>query len=164
MKMYDLYVVLVDRRRQFEAQFFVPFDCLVALSTLSNTCFSRFLCLRQLYHARGVIIITIGICFGLYLRLISGALCMVFLCRVTYVVQGSHAFAMFALCEWVWLRAHINMTTFTQFAQNCNIFGGLLALYGSAMHIATVQPYLQTSFPALQCCTLKSLLFSVQHR
>ena len=40
---------------------------------------------------------------------------------------------------------------------NCNI-GILLALYGSTVHVATLQPYPQAQFSALQCCTLKSLL------
>ena len=35
-----------------------------------------------------------------------------------------------ALLEWAWPHAHINMTTFTIFAQKCNT-GCLLALYGS---------------------------------
>ena len=55
-------------------------------------------------------------------------------------VQGSHAFAMFythALREWAWSRVHTNVTTFTRFAQNCNV-GSLLALCGSAMHVATL--------------------------
>ena len=50
--------------------------------------------------------------------------------------KGSHAFAIFsahALREWVLLLVHINVMTFTQFAQNCNV-GSLLALYGS-MHV-----------------------------
>ena len=67
------------------------------------------------------------------------------------------------LCEWAWLRPyiHINVTTFTRFVQNCNnIIGGLLALYGSTMHVATLYPYPKPSFPALQCCTLK-VCFSV---
>ena len=36
-------------------------------------------------------------------------------------------------------------------------------MYGSLMNVATLQPYPQALFPALQCCTLKSLLFSVEH-
>ena len=36
-----------------------------------------------------------------------------------------------------YVSAHMNMTSFTRFAQNCNI-GNLLALYGSVMHVATL--------------------------
>ena len=39
--------------------------------------------------------------------------------RIYMFVKGSHAFAMFyahVLCEWVWPRAQINVTTFTRFA------------------------------------------------
>ena len=55
-------------------------------------------------------------------------------------VWGNHAFAMVyphMLREWAWLRAHINVMTITQFVQKCNV-GGLLALYGSTMHVATL--------------------------
>ena len=74
-------------------------------------------------------------------------------------------FAMFStpvLREWAWPRAHMNVTTFTQFAQN-GWKGCLLALYDSTMHVATLKAYPQAEFLALQCCTLKSLLLSVQH-
>ena len=39
----------------------------------------------------------------------------------------------------------------------CGVQVGLqYALYGSTMHVATLQPYPQASFLALQCCTLKA--------
>ena len=53
----------------------------------------------------------------------------------------------------------MNVTTFTQFAQNCNI-GSLVALYGSAMHVAlspgTVLSFavLHTKKLAFQCAML----------
>ena len=59
-------------------------------------------------------------------------------------VYGSHALAMFSAHA---LRdgrghAHINVTTFTRFAHNCNVGQSLFALYGSTMQVATLQPYL----------------------
>ena len=40
------------------------------------------------------------------------------------------------------LHAHITLMTFTRLTQN-SIVGSILALYGSAMHIATLMPYFQ---------------------
>ena len=57
------------------------------------------------------------------------------------IVQGSHTFAMFYVHarvkngEYRIARAHITLTTFTQFAQN-SIVVSILALYGSIMHVA----------------------------
>lgn len=54
--------------------------------------------------------------------------------------------------------AQVNVMNFTQFSPNCNR-KSLVALYGSMMQVA----WPQVKFPALQCCTVKRLLFSVQH-
>ena len=40
------------------------------------------------------------------------------------------------------MHAHITLTTFTLFAQNCTV-GCVLVLYGPTMHVATLRPYLQ---------------------
>ena len=61
-----------------------------------------------------------------------------------------------------WTHAHINVTLFTRIARNCNR-GCLLGLQGPTAHVASLQPYPQASFPNLQCCSLKGLLFSEQH-
>ena len=57
-------------------------------------------------------------------------------------VYTSHKFAMFlpTHCMSGHGYAHINVTTYTLFAQNGNIIiiGSFLALYGSAMHVATL--------------------------
>ena len=64
-------------------------------------------------------------------------------------------FSAHTLHEWAWPCVHMDVTTFTWFAQNCNITGSLVELHGSAMHVALSLG----EIPSLQCCTLKSLLY-----
>ena len=71
-------------------------------------------------------------------------------------VYGSHTFAMFMPMHYVMgmaMRAHKRDNHY----QNLNC-GYLLALYGLDY---TLWPYLQATFTAFQCNTLKSLFFSV---
>ena len=67
-----------------------------------------------------------------------------------------------ALLEWAWLRAHMNVTTITLFVQNYTVEVCLYYM-ASTMHVAILWPYSQALFTALQCYTLKTLLFSVLH-
>ena len=70
-------------------------------------------------------------------------------------------FSAHALREWAWPHAHMNVTTSTQFAQNCNI-GSLVVLYDSTVHVAlypgTIPCFavLHTEKLAFQCVTLLS--------
>ena len=66
------------------------------------------------------------------------------------------------LREGAWLRAHINVTTITRFVQNYTV-GVCLHCVASTMHVAILGPYSQALSTALQCYTLKTLLFSVLH-
>ena len=77
--------------------------------------------------------------FGLYLRLISSALCLVSSWKVTYVcTEKPYVFNVYALrgnthhtC------VQMYVTTFTQIAQNSTV-RSMLALYGSTMQVATL--------------------------
>ena len=55
----------------------------------------------------------------------------------------------------VWPRTHMNVTTFF------NVAVARACLH--CMALLCMKLYPREQFPALQCCTLKSLLFSVQH-
>ena len=41
-------------------------------------------------------------------------------------------------------QVHITLTTFTRFAKNSTAVEHMLALYGPAMHVATLLPYLHS--------------------
>ena len=69
-------------------------------------------------------------------------------------------FSAHVLHEWVWPRAHMNVTIFTQFAQNCNVgslVGCIVWLY--YVHVA-LSPGAILSFAVLHT---EKLAFSVQH-
>ena len=74
-------------------------------------------------------------------------------------------FAMYcahALCEWVWPCTHMNMTTFTRYAQNCNTIGRFLIVWfndcvlGKSGQIAN--PIIAMVDPVLYC-SIRARLF-----